>query len=281
MKKYFLIILVLLAVSCKEKITDTANASPVLEVAGRFLYQDEINKIIPPDASVIDSADIADRYIRKWVTEVLMYDNARRNITNLDEINKLVEEYRKSLIIHEYEQALVNQRVDPNISDTEILDFYESYKSNMLLEDNIIKGLLLILPKEAPQLDDVVSWVRAADTKALENIEEYSLKNAISFDYFNEWTPFSEIVSKTPFVIEDSRSFVTNNRFSETSDSTKLYYLTITNAIPMGNVEPFEMAKERISNTILNKKKTDFIVDFEKSIFNDAVKQGDVNYFKK
>jgi hypothetical protein len=208
-----------------------------------------------------------------------MYDNARRNITNLDGINKLVEEYRKSLIIHEYEQALVRQRVDSRISDAEILGFYENYKSNMLLEENIIKGLLLILPKDAPQLDEVNAWVRSADTKSLEKIEEYSLKNAISFDYFNTWTPFSEIIKRAPFVIEDTREFVTSRRFSEVSDSTKLYYLTITSAIPTGGVEPFEMAKEKISNTILNKKKTDFIIDFEKSIYNDAIKQGDVNFF--
>ncbi|NLO70269.1 MAG: hypothetical protein GX102_04865 [Porphyromonadaceae bacterium] len=266
--------------SCKGKVTDSSDSLPVLEVAGRFLYQDELEKIIPPNVSVIDSADVADRYIRKWVTEVLMYENARRNITNISEINKLVEEYRRSLIIHEYEQALIAQRLEREITEAELIDFYNKFKSQLLLNDNIVKGILLILPKDAPQLNDVYSWVRSADTKSLENIEKYSLKNAISYDYFNEWTAFSDIVRKTPFVIEDSRNFVTNTNFAETADSTKLYLLQISDALLAGEVEPYEMAKERIKNTILNKKKTDFIVELEKSIFNDAQRNGEINYFK-
>ena len=243
--------------SCKGKVTDSSDSLPVLEVAGRFLYQDELEKIIPPNVSVIDSADVADRYIRKWVTEVLMYENARRNITNISEINKLVEEYRRSLIIHEYEQALIAQRLEREITEAELIDFYNKFKSQLLLNDNIVKGILLILPKDAPQLNDVYSWVRSADTKSLENIEKYSLKNAISYDYFNEWTAFSDIVRKTPFVIEDSRNFVTNTNFAETADSTKLYLLQISDALLAGEVEPDEVAKERIKRAMLNEKETE------------------------
>lgn len=281
MRKYIFIIFVVLFSACKEKASETSSNYPVLEVAGKFLYKDEIDKIIPPDASVIDSADIADRYIRKWVTDVLMYDNARRNITRMSEIDKLVEEYKKSLIIHEYEQALVSQRVNEKISEQELLAFYDKYKSQMILEDNLIKGMLLILPIDAPQLNDVYSWVRTGDVPSLEKIEKYSLKNAISFDYFNNWTPFTDIVRKTPFVVENSKSFVNGTRFVEVKDSTKLYLLRITEIIPIGEYEPYELAKERISNTILNKKKSDFIIEFEKSIYNDALQQGEINFFKK
>ena len=73
-----------------------------------------------------------------------MYDNARRNISNLDEINKLVEEYRKSLIIHEYEQALVSQRVNEKISEKELLAFYEKYKSQMILDKCHEAGFALV-----------------------------------------------------------------------------------------------------------------------------------------
>lgn len=282
MKKLPLILCtVFLVFSCQKLPVGSDETEPVLEVAGKFLYKNEINKIIPTGSSVIDSADIAGRYIRKWVTDVLMYDNARRNIVNTSEIDELVEEYRKSLIIHAYEEALVAQRVDTKVSEEEILSFYNRYKQRLQLEDNIIQGILLILPKDAPQLNEVNQWVRDAGTKSLENLEKYSLQNAISFDYFKEWTPFSEILRRAPFIVEDSRDFVRNTRFIETADSTRLYYLRITQAIPSGETEPYEMAKKHIPNTILNKKKTDFIVEFEKSIYNDALKNGEINFMKK
>lgn len=281
MKKCVFILLIFALLSCNEKSKDSSGKTPLLEVAGKFLYKEEVNKVIPSDATLIDSADIAGRYIQKWVTEALMYENAQRNITDLEEINKLVEEYRKSLIIHEYEQALVKLYVDEKIPDKEIEEFYNQYKSQMRLRENQIKGVLLILPKDAPQLNEVKNWVKNIDSESLEKIEKYSLKNAISFDYFNKWTPCREIVKRIPLEVEDSKAHLEKNKFTEVSDSTKIYLLSITEALSADEIEPLELAKEKIINIMLNKKKNDFIVDFERSVYNDALQQGEITFFSK
>jgi len=281
MKKFFFFILTISALACSDKGGDIKR-TPVLEVEGKFLYQDEIDQIIPATASVIDSADIAERYIKKWVTDVLVYENAKRNINKLNDIEKRVEEYRKSLIINEYEQALIKERLSGVVTEDEMKKFYETYKSQLISQENLIKGLLLIVPKNAPQIDKVREWVRLSNTKSLENIEKYSLKNAISYDYFmNNWTSFGEILKKAPFRIEDSGVFVRSTSFAETSDSTKMYLLRIVSSIPTGQTEPYDLAKKKISSILLNKKKSDFIIQFENDIYKDAKEEGSINYFKK
>lgn len=281
MKKFFFFILTISALACSDKGGDIKR-TPVLEVEGKFLYQDEIDQIIPATASLIDSADIAERYIKKWVTDVLVYENAKRNINKLNDIEKRVEEYRKSLIINEYEQALIKERLSGVVTEDEMKKFYETYKSQLISQENLIKGLLLIVPKNAPQIDKVREWVRLSNTKSLENIEKYSLKNAISFDYFmNNWTSFGEILKKAPFRIEDSGVFVRSTSFAETSDSTKMYLLRIVSSIPTGQTEPYDLAKKKISSILLNKKKSDFIIQFENDIYKDAKEEGSINYFKK
>ena len=281
MKKFFFFILTISALACSDKGGDIKR-TPVLEVEGKFLYQDEIDQIIPATASLIDSADIAERYIKKWVTDVLVYENAKRNINKLNDIEKRVEEYRKSLIINEYEQALIKERLSGVVTEDEMKKFYETYKSQLISQENLIKGLLLIVPKNAPQIDKVREWVRLSNTKSLENIEKYSLKNAISYDYFmNNWTSFGEILKKAPFRIEDSGVFVRSTSFAETSDSTKLYLLRIVSSIPTGQTEPYDLAKKKISSILLNKKKSDFIIQFENDIYKDAKEEGSINYIKK
>ena len=91
----------------------------------------------------------------------------------------------------------------------------------------------------------------------------------------------SEIIKKAPFVYDDSRAFVLNNRFVEVADSTKHYFLNIHQAIPAGDTEPFEYAKENIASIMFNRKKTEFILSFEKNIYDDAIKKGNVNFIKK
>ena len=266
--------------SCTRKTAEPERTA-LLEVEGKFLYTDELNNIIPTNISSEDSAQIVERYIRKWVTDVLIYENAKRNITNLDEINLLLEDYKKSLIIHQYQQKLIQQKLPKSPSEKELMDFYEKYSSQFILDDNLIKGILLVVPITAPKISSVRSWVKSANTKSLENIEKYSLKNAISYDYFsNNWTSFSEIMKKMPIKTDDPANYISNNDFVELEDSTKHYFLKIESYKLIGEQEPFELAKSKIKNLILNKLKAEFITNFEKEIYNDAVQNESISFMK-
>jgi len=285
MNKFSFLTIILLTLvvipSCVHKTADAAR-KPLLEVEGKFLYYDEIQQVMPPNVNDSDSTAIAQSYVRKWVTDVLMYENAKRNITNKNEIDELVESYRKSLTIHQYQQKMIEQRLPKEPSEEDLKAFYTDYSDQLVLKENVIKGLLLIIPQKAPKLSTVRSWVQSANAKSLENIEKYSLQNAISYDYFGDkWLPLSEILKRMPLKIEDPSKFLANNHFVETSDSTQHFFLRIVSYKSSGQVEPYEMAKNRISNILLNKKKADFIEKFEKEIYNDAVENETVTFFKK
>lgn len=277
-----LFILALVAfTSCGRKTPDAAR-KPLLEVEGKFLYKDEVQQVIPPNTNDTDSTEIARSYIRKWVTDVLMYENAKRNITNKAEIDELVESYRKSLIIHQYQQKMIEQRLPKEPAEEDLKAFYNQYNAQLILKENILKGLLLIVPKNAPKLANVRSWVQTANSKSLESIEKYSIQNAISYDYFGDkWLDFSDVLKKIPLKIGDPSKFLSSNKFVETSDSTQHYFLRIESFRLTGQVEPYEMAKNRITNILLNKQKADFIFKFEKDIYDDAVSNETVTFFKK
>jgi hypothetical protein len=283
-KFIFLTIILLTSVvnsSCVHK-TPQSDRKALLEVEGKFLYADEVQKIIPPNMNDSDSTEIANSYIRKWVTDVLMYENAKRNITNSSEIDELVESYRKSLTIHQYQEKMIEQRLPKEPTEEDMKTFYTQYSDQLVLKENVIKGILLIIPQKAPKLSVVRSWMQSGNTKSLESIEKYSLQNAISYDYFGDkWLPLSEILKRMPLKIEDPSKFVSTNRFVETSDSTEHFFLRINSFKLSGQVEPYEMAKERISNILINKQKADFISKFEKEIYTDAVTNESVTFFKK
>jgi hypothetical protein len=274
------ILLFSLFTSCSHKTPDVKRV-PILEVEGKFLYQDQIQEIIPPNVKPKDSVQIVKSFIRSWVTDVLMYENAKRNVSNQSEIDELVEGYRKSLTIHQYQQKLIEQRLKEP-SEEELQEFYNQYSNQLILKENVIKGILLIVPSKAPNLGNVRSWVQACNPKTLENIEKYSVQNAISYDYFGDkWMQLSEVLKKIPVQVSDLSSFVRTNKFVEKSDSTQHYFLRILSYSTVGQVEPYEMAKERIINILQNKRKEDFISHFETELYDDAVKKETVTFFKQ
>lgn len=274
-----LLFTIILLSSCASKTSEDERV-PLLEVEGKFLYLDELQNIIPPNVNTEDSTQIAQNFIQKWVTDVLMYENAKRNVTNQKEINELVENYKKSLTIHQYQQKLIEQRLPKEATEEELQAFYTEYSQQLLLKENIIQGLLLIVPKNAQKMSNVRSWVQSASTSSLQNIEKYSIQNAISYDYFGDrWIYLSDILKKIPIKLEDPDNFVSTNRYYETSDSLQYYLLRITSFRKTGNVEPFEMAKDKISNILLNKSKSSFIENFETELYNDAIKDETISFF--
>jgi len=275
------IISLLATFSCGNNTADTSRQK-LLEVEGKFLYLDEIQQILPPNVNAKDSAEIAQSFIRKWITDLLLYENAKRNITNKAEIEQLLEDYRKSLIIHQYQQKLLQERLPKEPTEEEIKAFYDNYKDQLTLKENVIKGILLVTPANAPQLANVRSWVQSGNTKSLESIEKYSMQHAISYDYFAErWISFSEILKKLPLQLEDQTSYLSGKHFIELSDSTKHYFLNIKASKLIGQTEPYDLAKPKIINLIMNKLKADFISNFDDEIYNDAIKNETVTFFKK
>ena len=93
-----------------------------MELDGNFLYREDLQSVLPAGLSKDDSLLFAEHYIRNWVEDILLYDKAQSNIPNNGEIDKLVENYRKALIMHTYQQALIPQRLSEEISEQDLTE---------------------------------------------------------------------------------------------------------------------------------------------------------------
>ncbi len=280
---YSILLLTILAlsVSCNRILPDS-DRELVAEVHGNFLYQDELQQIISPSIDSSDSTELADKYIRKWATDLLMYEKAKENISDMSDIERLVNEYRKTLIIHQYQQRLVEQRRKKEITEDEIREFYEANNKQMIVKENMIKGLLLVVPEDAPLLSDVRKWVADATQESIELIDKYSLQNAISYDYFMEtWVPLSSIVKKTPFIVENPTGFLKTNNMVEASDSTHHYFLKINSYVAVGQIEPYDLAKDKIENVLSTKNNAEFILELENELYRDAVLNKTIKFTTK
>lgn len=280
-KPLALLFLLFLLLSCNQTTPDETRV-PVLEVEGKFLYLDQVREVLPPNVSEADSILIADSYIRKWVTDVLLYENAKRNISNKAEIERLMDDYRKSLIIHQYQQRLMQERLPDGPSEKDMFEFYKTYSSQFVLQEPVMKGILLVVPREAPRLANVRSWVQSSSEKSLEQIEKYSIQHALSYDYFaDRWVSLSEVMRKIPIQQTNPGDYLNAYMYYEVSDSAKQYLLGVDSIRLPGSMEPFEMARPRISSIILNKQQSEFITVFQDELYKDAIENGTISFFNK
>ena len=253
----------------------------LVQVHGNILNRSEVEKMIPKTISSSDSLLIAENFIQKWIKDILMLEVAQRYLgKEKNEINRLVEDYRSSLLRHRYQEYLIRSRLTAEIREYEKMAYYNENTLKFLLDKNLIKGLFLKIPAEAPGLLDVKKWYRSQDPDVIENIEKYSIQNASVYDYFyDHWVDFDEILDKMPIHVSNKSHYLKTNSAVELSDSAFCYFLNISAYLLPGNIAPYEYADTQIQELMINNRKMDFLKSFETELYQDAIRKGEVIFF--
>ncbi|MDR0872665.1 MAG: peptidyl-prolyl cis-trans isomerase [Prevotellaceae bacterium] len=257
--------------SCERIKTQFADESPALvELNGEKLYFSDIQSLLPDGLNSEDSVLYVNNYIKKWVVRNLMYEKANKNVSNLGEIDKMVADYRRSLLIFRYQQELVEQKVKDPTSE-EIQAYYDQNAEHFKLKSPLIKGLFIKLPKNAPKTNELKIWIAARNDKSLEKIEKYCYQNAVSYEYFGDtWVLLDDLLKKMPAGSE----VMLQKRLVEREDSDFLYLLDIHDYKAINTTAPLEFAKDEIKTILQKTAKTKYINDFEDELYKKALKKG-------
>ena len=266
--------------ACENARTDQSQGYVLVKIKDRILTSEEVELLIPKGISSDDSLLRAESLVKKWIIDVLMDDIAYQNIgDDKVEIDNLVNEYRRSLVRHRFQERIVKDKISAGITEYNQMAYYEENKEKFVLDANLIKGLFIKVSASAPGLDNVRKWYVSATEESLEKIEKYSIQNAIIYDYFYEqWATFDEVMEKIPYKVSNPVQFLKVNDHLEVSDSTHIYFLKISEKLLVGNVAPFDFVRTNILSMMVNKRKIDYLREFGENLYVDAVRKGIVRF---
>ena len=280
---YFILLTLSVSLFACKKAIQTDEPDALVKVNDRILTRNEVESLIPKGTTSADSLLLAESYIKKWVKDELVLKIAQRNLgSDKETIDKLVGAYRRSLLRYRYQEKLIQEKLSDEIQESDVLTYYDTNKEKFVLDKNLIKGLFLKVPADAPNLSEVKTWYKSGNVASLEKIEKYSIQNAAIYEYFfDKWVDFDEIRNNIPNQISNPESFLRTNKTLEVTDSSFCYFLNIRQVLLKGQVEPFEYAEPRIREILINQRKLDFIKEFEEELYNDALDGGDVIFYNK
>ena len=260
---------------------DHKGKTPLVEVAGKFLYEEDLRLAMPVGLSKDDSVLFAENYIKNWVEDVLIYDKAEGNIPDNDKVNTLVENYRKALIMHIYQEELVTQRLVNEIPDEDIAAYYDKNKSLFVLEEPVMKGLFIKVPLRSPGLANVRRWYKKNTQDAIEELEKYSLRNAVTYDYFyDRWKPVKDVTLLLPMKeLKNDVNYLNRNRDVELKDTAYHYFLHVEDFQEAGKVKPMDLAKEEVKEILINLKRVNFIDRVKDDLYRQASDKDRIKYY--
>ena len=255
--------------------------TPLVEVSGEFLYKEDLQAALPLNISKDDSVLFAEHYIRNWIEDALLFDKAEGNIPDNDKISKLVENYRRALIMHTYQEELVNQKLANDISEEEINAYYEKNKELFRLDNPLVKGLFIKVPLSSPDLGNVRVWYRKNNQDVIEKLEKYSLRNAVSYDYFyDRWTSVPDVAAKIPLkVLDTDANYLDKNRNVEVKDTAFCYFLHIEDFLGKDKQKPLDFTRDEIKEILINLKRVEFINKVKEDLYQRASDRNKIIYY--
>ncbi|MDF2438582.1 MAG: hypothetical protein K0Q95_2958 [Bacteroidota bacterium] len=283
MRKIILYALLIILTACSSEPERDTKRTPVAKAGNYILYADELQNLVSAGTSAKDSLDVLHKFIDNWVRESLVIQKAEDNLTEEQkDVEKQLQDYRKSLITYTYEKELVKQKLDTVISNEEIESYYNNNQTDFELKDNIIKVIYVKVSKKAPGIDKLKKWYKSDNMKDREQLAGYCHQFAENF-YLddNSWLLFDDLLKEIPIQTYNKELFLQNNRFVEVADSLNNYFLNIKGFKIRNSISPLSFEKENIKNIILNKRKLELITKMKLDVYNDAANTKKIEIYIK
>lgn len=242
-----------------------------MEVGENFLYFEDLQGALPSGLSKEDSVLFSEQYIRHWIEETLLYDKAQDNISDNETLDRQVANYRKALVMHAYQQALIDQKLAKEISEDELQAYYQNNPELFKVERPLIKGLFIKVPLTAPRLAEVRHWYKQEEGEAVEKLEKYSLQHAVKYEYFyDRWMPLAEIIGMLPLQGSDADAYIEKHRQVELKDTAFYYFLHVSDYRAVGDVAPYDYARRQVKEMLFNVKQVQYLEQVKDDLYQRA-----------
>jgi len=276
------VIVSLLMISCSQ--AKKGDDTPLVKVGNSVLTKQVLDENIPAGLSSDDSIIEAEHYIRTWITDELIYDIAQKNTGNMEQIDRLVENYRRSLVIYQYQEQLINEKVIKKIDEQDLYNYYNDNKEKFKLDQYLVKGIFLKAPVEDIDIEEIRNTYKSVSSSpaSREKLERYSAHSGVTFDYFlDKWVSFDKVKNNWPAASRNTLVLGNSRNYFEQQDEVFYYFLNVTEFLSPGDFAPFEYARPVVQEMLVNQRKIEFLKKTEDDIYQRALNKGDVKLFYK
>ena len=260
-----------------------ADDEMVARVGTTYLYRSELASAMPRGIAAADSANYAQAFISKWIVGQLKQQEAEKLFSQSEsDIDKLVDEYRRSLLVHRLDRYYLEAEPCSEITDKDIASYYNLHKSDFRISQPMVKGEIVAIGESFRRREQMLKWFESSKVEHRADFTESCRKNNFLHLQFEEWVSFSDFLSNLP-LLRNSRheELLSSRKTQKILHNKTYYYFRITNALKVGDTMPLDMAKENIRQILINRHRVDVIHRHEELIMNNAFSSGHAKIYRE
>lgn len=255
---------------------------PIARAYDQILNWSDLRQVIPMEADPQDSIALAQRFIDNWLRQQAVLHMAERNLSNEGiDLESQLEDYRRSLVIFNYEQALVEQKLDTLVTDQDIQAYFEAHKSNFELKDNIVRARWFkVNEPDKRVVRKMEERFMGGKNDQLHELELWLAQLGVSItDRSGTWTPWSEILQEVPFEGNEAEGIVARNGKGVVKQGTASWFVEVLEHRDRNSVSPLSLVRQDIRSILLNQRKLQLIETMRETVYKDALDHEDLELY--
>lgn len=275
-KSVGLSILLLVATACVQP--QTGEKDKIVAAVGRQkLYMSELSSLVRPEQPPGDSMTIVTTYMDQWLKRAAVIEEAEKKLSTSIDIERLVADYKASLLLSNYRQHIVQSRLDTSLTQEELAFEYELQRQNFILAEPIVKVRIAKVGRDKPSLNDFMKDWRNDN---LQEIRTYCEGYAELYDLEDEWKSVPYIKALLP------EGLIAENTLQSKGSTQKYksgyeYFVKILEVVDEGEVPPLTYVENKIRDIIIHKRKKSVVAKMEQDIYDKALATNKVKVYEK
>ncbi len=260
--------------------TPEESDDPVLaRVHQRELHLSEMEGMFPETATAADSAVVIEAFASRWARDAILLWESEQNTPSDLNLDRLVRDYRASLVRSSYEEQLVSTKLDSTISQSELQSFYDATKDQYQLEKPIIRCLFVRVPYPTPAEEALQAlWNngKPQDTSALRVYARKYAELALLND--SAWYSLDEIADQLPEGTLTADNVDSKREFTQL-DGTHRYYFRLFELKPRMEIAPLSYVENQARRAILHGRKREVLERTREEIFERELRRENIEFF--
>ena len=277
-----LYIIVFLISSCN--LFESKPVSAIAKYKSNYLFFEDIEKYIPKNLSEKESLLSVENEIAKWAKNHILIEQANINLDNdkKNYLSGMVKEYSDELFSFHYKEKIVKSLMDTVINQNSIDGYYKQNKINYKLNEDIVKARFIKISNENFEIPNIRNRFRRFNKSDISFLDSISLQfSAYSFNdsiWINKDVFFSKFPKVRDYV---KNNIVKKNLFYQLEDSLELYLIKVNQSALRNDIAPKDYLEPTLRQILVNKRKLEFIRNFENELYINAIQTKDLEIYEQ
>jgi hypothetical protein len=273
-----LLIVTLWSCKHKEKVNEDEGIL-IASVLSKKLYLHDVSNMLPsglsPEDSIIQLTSIAER----WAQDQVMLNQAEKNISKDLDLDKLINDYKSSLVLMNYEKKLVENNMDTLVNENEIKSWASLYGKDFILQEKIIQCYYLRVSNEEPKLDKLRVWWQMSKPENKDSVLHFCSTHPVPFLLQDSvWLPLDDLYSVMPEELLEKSNLV-KGRTTSWDDDEMIHFFKVIDLKEESEPSPVSYIKDEVRNMILRKRRQEFLHEAKQSHYSNYIKDNKVKIY--